>query len=220
MNKMIFIEGTPGVGKTTVVRQFMSEKPGPSKMKLIYSGMVIPENPVRKEIKKGRTLTLEKARIIYRKQSWTVYQKEHLRRWMDLCQNNNEGDTDLIVDAGLIQAPMYEMMGLFQLPRETILEHIKCILTVVEKYFQPHLIYLVSSDPAACIRKALQKQSEERETWVSGFLRWLQIAPYPMERGYVGQKGIEQFIEDRFEVDRYLYDNLNIKKERYYRNII
>lgn len=218
MKKIIFIEGTPGVGKTTYVNRLLAQNN--HSFRIIYSADVIPENKVRKAIKEGRTLSLDQARSIYRQRSYADYRQEHLEIWKDFCMRNNSGDDTLIVDAGLIQAPLYELMGLYMLSPEQILSHIQQVVDIVNAHFTAELVYIRTPYPAQCIRNAIRQQQEQRSSWVKGFCTWLEVAPYPMQKGYSGPCGIEQFVVDRSIIDLYLIDNLFVEKKIYSRDCV
>lgn len=220
MNKIIFVEGIPGSGKTTLVKELLTAQDQSKSWCSVYSADVIPRNMVREEIKHGRSLTIEEARLIYRSRAYATYLEEHLTIWRRFCYENKMLQQDLIVDAGLIQAPLYELMGLYMLSNEEILSHVQRIWDIVKKSFIPELIYLETDSPSACIRTAISRQKEKRKQWVSGFCRWLEIAPYPLEKHYSGIKGIERFVEDRYEVDCFLLRNLEVNKKIRYRKII
>ncbi len=198
------------MGKTTYVNRLLAQNTDP--FRTIYSADVIPENMVRKAIKEGRTLSLDQARSIYRQRSYADYRRDHLEIWKDFCMRNDSGSGTLIVDAGLIQAPLYELMGLYMLSPEQILSHIQQVVDIVKSHFTAELVYIRTPHPARCIRNAILQQ-EQRRSWVKGFCTWLEVAPYPMQKGYSGLCGIEQFVVDRSFIDMYLVDNLFIEKK-------
>ena len=218
MRKIIFIEGTPGVGKTTYINQLISQKK--ASFQWVSSDDVIPENTVRKAIREGKSLTIDEARSIYREKSYFDYCCEHLKIWENFCINNQAGQDDIIIDAGLIQAPLYELIGLYLLSSEQILSHLQKIVDMVKNYFMPELIYIKTPYPDQCIRKAIENQQERRVQWVKGLCVWLEVAPYPMKKGYSRLQGIEQFVIDRASVDIYLIDNLVIDKKIYSRDCV
>lgn len=220
MNKIIFVEGIPGSGKTTLVNELIHTQGQSKNWRSVYSADVIPRNMVREEIKRGRFLTVEEARLIYKSRTYASYLEEHLAIWKRFCRENGTLPYDLIVDAGLIQAPLYELLGLYILSNEEILSHIQRIWDIVKRFFVPELIYLQTDSPAACVRAAINRQKEQRKQWVSGFCRWLEVAPYPAGKHYCGLEGIERFIEDRYQVDCFLLYNLEVSKRIFYRKII
>lgn len=220
MNKILFVEGVPGSGKTTLVNEFLNNPNRSKCLHLIYSANVIPVNLVRQEIKNGRSLSIEEARVVYSSRSYSEYWEEHIDIWNRFCAEKSTMSCDFIVDAGLIQAPLYELLGLYMLNNEEILYHIQHILDIVKKSFIPELIYLQTDCPALCIRTAIEKQKVQREQWVSGFCHWLGAAPYPLVKHYSGINGIEQFVEDRYQVDCFLLENLKVNKVIRYRKII
>lgn len=220
MNKIIFVEGLPGSGKTTLVHELMKTQNMAKCWRSVYSADVIPRNMVREKVKHGQSLTIEEARFLYRSRAYDVYLKEHLSIWEKFCRENETMSQNLIVDAGLIQAPLYELIGLYMLSNEEILAHIQRIWDLVKESFVPELIYLKTDSPSACIRTAIRMQKEQRKQWVSGFCRWLEVAPYPMKKQYSGIRGIEMFVEDRYQVDCFLLHNLKANKKIRYRKII
>lgn len=218
MNRIIFVEGTPGVGKTTLANKMLMHGAGSESLTSIYSADVIPVNMVRRAVKEGLKLSLEEARTIYRERPYVEYKKEHMRIWRDFCRQNADLGKDFLVEGGLIQAPLYELMGLYMLPEEEILHHLQETVDIISEAFSPEIIYVKTANPVLCIRKAMEKQKAQRGQWVSGFCRWLDVAPYPMERGYSGTVGIERFVEERSFVDSFLLDHLRIRKNIYTRD--
>lgn len=210
MKKIYFIEGTPGVGKTTYINRLLSQNNG--QFRKVYSADVVPENMVRKAIKDGQSLSVDEARCIYHKRSYADYRCEHMHIWNDFCVQNQDNQTTLVVDAGLMQAPLYELMGLYLLSPEQICSHTQEIVDIVKQYFIPELVYIKTPHPGRCIRKAIENQQQQRTQWVKGFCTWLEVAPYPLQKGYSDLSGIEQFVADRALVDAYLIDNLMIEK--------
>lgn len=198
------------MGKTTYVNHLVSQNPDP--FQKVYSADVIPENMVRKAVKEGRRLTLDQARSIYCQRSYEDYRREHLEIWKNFCMRHDSGCDIFIVDAGLIQAPMYELMGLYMLTPEQILLHLQQIVDIVKEHFTAELVYIRTPYPAQCICVAIRQQ-QERRSWVKGFFTWLEVAPYPMQKGYSGLSGIEQFVIDRSFIDNYLIENLMIEKK-------
>lgn len=215
MKRIVFVEGVPGAGKTTLVRSMLAREPG--RFRLVYSADVVPENMVRRAVKSGRALTVEQARVIYRERPYEEYLRLHMQIWRAFCRRARDGERDILVDAGLIQAPLYELMGLYMLDREAILRHIQRTADIAAEAFEPELVYIRADQPALCVRQALRDQRRQREQWLSGFSRWLEVAPYPMERGYSGAEGIERFVQDRYAVDCFLLERLSIPKTIYRR---
>ena len=218
MKKIIFVEGVPGAGKTTVVRELLCAAPEAEPLQPVYSSRLIPENLVRSAVKRGRKLTLEEARALYRSRPYDKYREEHRTIWKQFCREN-QGQNQ-IADAGLIQAPLYELFGLYQLSMEKILTHIQGILDIVTEFFQPELLYIQTDAPALCVRSAMKQQREQRKQWITGFCKWLEVAPFPMEKQYTGRAGIEQFVRDRYPIDCYLTENLKIRKEYRFRKML
>lgn len=217
MNRILFFEGVPGVGKTTMMNKLLHSDAWKTCPCVVYSSDVLPVNWVRKEIKCGRSLTVEEARVIYRARPYHTYFEEHIEIWKTFCDKNADLQNDFLVDAGLIQATLYELLGLYMLSNADICYHVQCILDVVGEAFIPQLIYLETDHPALCIRTAIETQGQQRKQWVDGFCRWLEIAPYPMAKKYTGAAGIERFVEDRHCVDRYLLDHLAVDKKLHHR---
>ena len=213
MKSIFFVEGVPGVGKSTLVKQLMSSNSLVCQVEIVPGEKVVPENPVRRVVKTGRVLSIREARLIYLNMPYDLYRDEHMRIWSEFCEQHSHQCLDIVVDAGLIQASLYELMGLYMLQWEKIVRHLQSIIDMISCTFEPRLIYIKTTNPGLCVRKAMEKQKEQREQWINGFCKWLEIAPYPVAKGYIGPTGIEKFVEDRYKLECYLLDRLRIQKD-------
>lgn len=210
MNKIRFVEGVPGVGKTSFIHGYVNAQNPDNYICIVKSDDVVPLNMVRREVINGRSLSLQQAREIYASKPYCVYLNEHLEIWQRFCEENNSCDNDIIVDGGLFQAPLYDLMGLYMMDNKNILIHIQRILDLIRDYFSFELVYIRAEHPSLCIRSAIENQWEQRSQWYQGFCRWLEVAPYPVSKGYSGLSGIEKYIEDRYRTDCCLLENLDI----------
>lgn len=183
----------------------------------VYSGELVPENQVRRELKRGRALSVGMARDIYRRRSLEEYTQEHMEVVRAFCEAHESSGADYVTDGALLQAPLYELFGLYRLSPEEICAHLQRVVDLFGRSFSPMLVYIDTRHPALCVREALRAQALERRDWRRGFCRWLEVAPYPIEKGYRGDAGIERFCEERRGIDLYLYDHLRIKKTMRYR---
>ena len=211
MNRIVFVEGVPGSGKTTLIAKLLEHDNGNSRPVVVYSGDVNPVNPVRQATKQGACLSLQEAKIIYRSQPYSSYKEEHIQKWIDFCEQNAYLGTDFIVDAGLIQAPMYELLGRYMMTATEIAAHLNLIIEIIKDYFDIQMVYLEVENPARCIHDAMELQHEWRKQWVAGFCKWLEIAPYPISKGYTGLQGIEDFVYERHQIDQLLLPQLHLK---------
>ena len=266
-NRVVFVEGIPGSGKTSLSHKLMHEYEGLGYHVRLYGEC--QKNPLdlarcamlSKEdfdalivaVRKKNSKTAEKiTQSIYNDtvfengkyyvyfdslfdnsetasigkaiKKYDIYNggadfltfKKHIRKWKQFAIDcKKDSGTVYIFDGVLIQSPLYELLGYFQVDKSEAAKYI-CEIYDNVRNLNTNVYYNFTKDISGTMNYARLKRLEQGKQWGDGFARWVEAAPYCRARNYSGFEGAIKFIQDRVSYDYYILGEL--KTEIIYRS--
>lgn len=144
----------------------------------------------------------------------------HLKRWEKYANYMKKSDEISVCDGILLQSPLFELIGYFDLDINEISRYISRLIDTVRD-LNPILFYIEVNN----VEKNLNNICQERKTvngkreWEQGVIRWIDNAPYCKKRNMRGHSGMNDFFKDRERIERIVIENLSIQTVRLKRNV-
>lgn len=142
--------------------------------------------------------------------SFELFQEEHLKRWCafsSLAEKDNE--TYYICDAILLQSPLFELMGYYDLSYDSIFQYISTLLSCV-KQLSPIIYYHRISDLPTAMHYICERRKNENDRWERGFYKWMESSPYCQKRNYHGFDGMCTFLAERQTLELQMLEHLSV----------
>ena len=139
-----------------------------------------------------------------------VFNKLHLKRWSEFSQLAKHRDELTVFECAFLQNHVNELMLWNLADFETIKQHLNTlILTVIP--ISPVLVYLSQSDVGETISRVAKERVFENETWIDGFVHYIENTPYGKLHNVEGLNGIVQFLQKRQSVEMEIIKTLPIQ---------
>ena len=144
--------------------------------------------------------------------SFETFRREHLKRWQSFAASADAEKTAYIADAILLQSPLFELMGYYELSPEDIFQYISELLSQVQK-LSPVVSYTRVTDVPAAMGNICAIRKREGDRWEKGIYQWMENAPYCRHRNYHGFDGLCAFMKDRQNLELQILEKRKIPYE-------
>lgn len=141
--------------------------------------------------------------------SFEEFRRMHLRRWRDFSSRVTGADAVHVCDAVLLQSPLFELLGYYELPMPEILGYISELIDCV-KALSPMIIYNYVSDVPGHTRRVCAQRERDGDPWERGFYRWMERSPYCRKRAYRGFDGMCAFFSERQSMELQILKRLPV----------
>lgn len=258
MNRVYFVEGIPGAGKTTLSQElhhelsamhdnvhlyrecasnpldlaryaflsrtrymdFLTSVPESRMRSLIENRIIYCNNDillpymdlVQNEKTRSLGLELSKYDVYNGHLSFEKFTELHLQRWKAFAREMKTSNEIAIFDGILLQSPLFELMGYFDLADKEILTYIQSLVRSLEDFY-PVVYYIKVNNVEQILKNACRERvnSNGKRDWEKGLLKWIENAPYCKKRNFHGTVGMTNFFESRYILDQYIIKNLPIQ---------
>ncbi|KAA8787241.1 hypothetical protein EC604_25750 [Paenibacillus amylolyticus] len=138
------------------------------------------------------------------------YNKELItERWKQFTKRALNGSDTYIFDCCFMQNPITIGMIKYGAMNEDVTSYIRELEKIVEG-LKPLLIYVEQNDLEHSFRKAFKERPKE---WSEGFIEYYTNQGYGKKFGYIGLEGTLQVLKARRELEKDIFNNINIAKE-------
>ena len=158
---------------------------------------------------KSIAYALSKSDVYNGHYSFEQFRIEHLKRWKAFAQNAVNTDHVYVCDAILLQSPLFELLGYFDMPEASIHKYISELITCV-KDLNPIIYYNRVREVQKLTSITCNTRENDPDKWERGFYKWMEVTPYFKKRNYHGFGGMCAFFKERQELELSLLDKLNI----------
>lgn len=141
--------------------------------------------------------------------SFEQFRTEHLKRWKAFAHKAANGDRVYICDAILFQSPLFELLGYFDMPEDSIYKYISELAACV-KDLNPIVYYNRVHNVPKLTKITCNIRKDDSDKWERGFYKWMEVTPYFQKRNYLGFDGMCAFFKERQAIELALLDKLNI----------
>lgn len=131
-------------------------------------------------------------------------------KWRDFADKANNGNKTYIFECCFIQNPLTIAMIKYGEQKEKVVSYVRELANIIEK-LNPVLFYIEQDDLEFSFRKVFNERAKE---WSSGFIAYYTNQGYGKMKGYNGFEGTLKVLEARRDVEREIFDMLNIKKTK------
>ncbi len=147
MNKLVFIEGVSGVGKTTLTVKLCEElrRMGFTADYRLEGSDNNPLDPFNGSYPPPIPRAL--------------FFETYVLLWQDFIKNRSEDDGILVLDGTLLHHQINDLIRLYSMADEDIVNHISHLLSIIQT-LNPVILYLSSNDVGACLRQARKKRNQ------------------------------------------------------------
>lgn len=128
--------------------------------------------------------------------SFDVFRKEHIKRWKHFRKEVYCKDTIYLFDGILLQSPLFELIGFYDLTEKEIVQYINELLEILNVK-ESKLLYMHVNNVENVLKNACNKRKNEKEKWEQGFYKWIERSNYCMKRDYHGFEGMVSFLKER-----------------------
>lgn len=131
-------------------------------------------------------------------------------KWRDFVEIANNENKTYIFECCFIQNPLTIGMVKYGEKKEKVISYINALAKIVEK-LNPVLFYIEQDDLEFSFRKVFNERAKE---WSAGFIEYYTNQGYAKMKGYHGLDGTIKVLEARRDIEREIFDMLNIKKTK------
>lgn len=150
--------------------------------------------------------------------SFEAFRELHINRWKHFARSVFDDRCVYICDALLLQSPLFELMGYYDLPEEKITSYIGELLSCVLP-LSPAIIYNHVSDVPTLLKQTCELRALDKEKWEKGFYKWMEAAPYFKKRDYHGFSGMCAFLQERQALEMRILDKMKVPTTYYERSV-
>ncbi|MGG1151932.1 hypothetical protein [Bacillus wiedmannii] len=129
-------------------------------------------------------------------------------KWRDFVEIANNENKIYIFECCFIQNPLTIGMVKYGEEKEKVISYINALAKIIEK-LNPVLFYIEQDDLEFSFRKVFNERANE---WSAGFIEYYTNQGYGKLKGYHGLDGTIKVLEARRDIEREIFDMLNIKK--------
>lgn len=197
--RLVFVEGLPGAGKTTIGKWLADHHPG---WRFLEEGPTFerPVHPLRVNSK------LEHPMAVWQDLSAMEYPAFSLGLWRDFVAS---ATGSVVCDGLLFHGNMTDLM-LVDAPRELICDYVHAILDTVQA-LDPAVIYMRQPDVTGALRATCEHRGEG---WQQYQVDWKMSSPYARRRGLAGFEGMVRLYEEYVAICDELFDGLTVPRLR------
>lgn len=141
--------------------------------------------------------------------SFHHFREEHLKRWKKFFRSVSENETVYICDAVLLQSPLFELMGYYELSENAITQYIAELLLCV-KDMSPMIYYNHVQDVQTAMKNTCILRKNDNDRWERGFYKWMETSPYCQKHNYHGFDGMCAFLAERQNMECKILRQLNV----------
>lgn len=131
-------------------------------------------------------------------------------KWKDFVEIANNENKTYIFECCFIQNPLTIGMVKYGEEKEKVISYINELAKIIEK-LNPVLFYIEQDDLEFSFRKVFNERAKE---WSAGFIEYYTNQGYGKMKGYHGLDGTIKVLEARRDIERGIFDMLNIKKTK------
>jgi hypothetical protein len=131
-------------------------------------------------------------------------------KWRRFTESALKGDQTYIFECCFIQNPVTIGMIKYGADQEVVSDYVNQLAAII-KPLNPILIYVEQPDLSRSFKKAVQERPKE---WSSGFFDYYNNQGYGKEIGAEGLEGTLAVLEARYQLEKDLFNTLNIHKIR------
>ena len=141
--------------------------------------------------------------------SFKKFREEHLKRWRIFSSSTHEEDTVYICDAILLQSPLFELMGYYELSEDSIVQYTSELISCI-KDMSPMIYYNRVFDVPTAIKYTCSCRKKANDRWEQGFYKWMESSPYCQRHNYHGFDGMCTFLAKRQALELQILKRLNV----------
>ncbi|HDR7550903.1 TPA: hypothetical protein QCX50_005082, partial [Bacillus mobilis] len=131
-------------------------------------------------------------------------------KWRDFVEIANNENKIYIFECCFIQNPLTIGMVKYGEKKEKVISYINALAKIIEK-LNPVLFYIEQDDLEFSFRKVFNERDKE---WSAGFIEYYTNQGYGKMKGYHGLDGTIKVLEARRDIEREIFNMLNIKKTK------
>ena len=140
------------------------------------------------------------------------FREEHLLRWRFFAAEASRATKLYIADAILLQSPLFELIGYYNLPYREILRYCSELLECVTDLL-PKVYYIYISDVQEHLKRVCRNRTKEGDPWERGFYKWMANSPFCIQNHYSGFEGMCAFLKERQDIELQLLKDLKCEYE-------
>lgn len=141
--------------------------------------------------------------------SFERFRMVHLMRWKTFAQKAANSDCVYVCDAILLQSPLFELLGYFDMPEDSIYKYISELVACV-KDLNPIVYYNRVQEVQKLTKTTCNIRKDDPDKWERGFYKWMEVTPFFQRRNYHGFDGMCAFFKEQQEIELALLEKLNI----------
>ena len=165
---------------------------------------------------KGIGISLRNRDVYNGNYSFEVFREEHIKRWSHFKREVYCEDVIYLFDGILLQSPLFELMGFYELSEKKIVQYINELLGILNLR-DSKLLYTHVNNVESVLKNACDKRKGEKEKWEQGFYKWIENSNYCIKRDYHGFEGMVHFLKERQCLEMNALPILNIDVTTYER---
>ncbi len=131
-------------------------------------------------------------------------------KWRDFADKANNENKTYIFECCFIQNPLTIVMVKYGEQKEKVISYVSALAKIIEK-LNPVLFYIEQDDLEFSFKKVFNERPKE---WSTGFIEYYTNQGYGKINGYNGLEGTIKVLEARRDVEREIFEMLNIKKTK------
>lgn len=144
--------------------------------------------------------------------SFQFFREAHLKRWKKFFHVASANNTVYVCDAVLLQSPLFELMGYYELTEKEIIQYIEELLLCVTD-MSPVIYYNHVHDVPSAMKKTCIYRKKENDRWEQGFYKWMEDSPYCQRHNHHGFDGMCKFLIERQELECRILKQLKVPVE-------
>lgn len=173
---------------------------------IAYRNIDFPEGSYEKIMDK-----LEKKRIFGGKCSFETFKMLHLRRWERFAKAMQVRKEVAIFESAYLKNQLLELFCYHEKGEEEILDYMMELIHTVD-FLNPHMIYVMTDDVEASLRKAVRGRKKKRryKDWYDVLEEAVQDSRYAKERHLSGVSGMVQLLKEKQRLDYMVLERIGI----------
>ncbi|MCC2130722.1 hypothetical protein LKD37_14590 [Oscillospiraceae bacterium CLA-AA-H272] len=132
-------------------------------------------------------------------------------RWKAFAKAISD-NTVYLFEGALLQHPIIELLGYYELDDSSIAQYINILLETVCE-ISTELVYISTDQPEQLLWHTALKRNDQGYHWIDGLIKLATTCNYGKKHGLLGFQGAVQFCTDRMRIEKQILDQVTIKKE-------